>query len=925
MKTIRKIILFTLFSAAVFPLFSQKFDNNIKLEFEETAFNEIILSLQKQTKYVFYYDPSLIKNKSSHLSIESSNIDSVLNILTETFKINFYKVSPDMIFFTKKEAVYTEIVVRYDSLSSKNQLNNSDYTRSNSIGTSSIPSQKVYSIGKASPTLSQERALVSGKVISKSTKEPIIGATLFIPETGKGFATDALGNFSTLLFPGEYSVEISSVGFKKQKSILKVFSSGHVNIEIIEDLLQLDEVTIRASKNNTLTSTKTGYEEFSIKSIKSIPSLLGEKDVIKSLLIVPGVKMVGEGTSGLYVRGGNMDQNSIYFNNIPIYNNSHLAGFVSSFNPNSISDFSIYKSSLPVEYGSRLSSVISIDSRKGDMQKFGLNAGISPIAATAAVNGPIIKDKISYFTGLRTSYTDYLLSSIESPLVQNSDAGFIDFTASIDMNLNANNSLEVFTYYSYDDLKLADFNSYNYTSKGISLNYNHVFNRKNIADISFASMKYHFSNNNIEIPTSAYNQSFSLNHNELKYIQTWMPNDKNKVKYGLSSILYNLDRGEISPLGEYSTRIYIDKGSEKGLETNLFFSDELQLTSWLQLYGGIRYNLYNHLGPATEYEYLPDTPKTPENISDTLISNNWESSAKYHGAEFRLALNLRTSRYSSFKLSYNQTRQNLFMLSNTIAVSPTDQWKLVDYNIKPMTGDQYSLGFYKTFSDINLITSTEIYYKQLSNIVEFKDGVNMVENTQVEQDILQGDLKAYGIELSLKKYGRFIDVLASYNYSRSIIKVDGEEDWNTINSGNPYPSNYDQPNMLNTNILLKLSKRINLAGNLVYSTGRPLTFPASIYYLNNIQYIEYSDRNEFRLPDYFRMDLSVNIEGNLRRNKLAHSSWSIGVYNLTGRKNAYSLFFRVEDGLINGYKLAIIGAPIITATWHVKLGNYNSD
>lgn len=924
MKTIKKFILFSCIICSGYSLFSQRLDKSVKLDFTSASFEDVLESMEEQTSFRFFYNSSDIDSVRQSVQIESESLDTLLKVIAKLFKHNYYVVRPDMVFFTGKDKIYTNIDVRYnDNMESLGV--ESGEVLNNSIGTSSIPSQKVFVIGKASNGKSQGKAQVNGRISSKGTGEVLIGATLFIPETGQGYATDSRGIYHMSLNPGEYSVEVSSVGYKKQKSIFKVYSSGTVNIELMEDLLQIDEVTIRASKNNVLTSTRTGYEEFSIKAINSIPSLLGEKDVIKSLLVVPGVKMVGEGTSGLYVRGGNMDQNSIYFNNLPIYNNSHLAGFVSSFNSNTISDFSIYKSSLPVEYGGRLSSVISIDSRVGDFQKFGLSAGISPIAATVAVNGPVIKDRISYFAGLRTSYTDYLLSSIESPMVQNSDAGFVDFTGSVDMILDKDNTLGFFAYYSKDDLKLADFNAYNYATKGLSVKFKHIFNTKNTGDVYISAMNYGLVTTNFEIPTSSYKQSFSLSHNEIKYTQTWLPNEKNTVKYGLGSILYLLDRGDIKPVGEYSIRDFLDKGTEKGLESSFFISDELQLTSWMQFYGGIRYSIFQNLGPSEVFQYNPNEPKAPENISDTLLFNHWENTVRYSGPELRLAINIRTGRYSSFKISYNQTRQYLFMLSNTIAVAPTDQWKLTDYNIKPLKGDQYSLGYYKTFSDINLITTTEVYYKKLKNIVEFKDGVNLVENTNVEQDIFQGDLDAYGVELSLKKYGRFFDVLASYNYSRSIIQINDDQIWNRINSGNPYPSNYDQPNMFNANILYKLSKRINIAGNIVYSTGRPITFPASIYYLNRIQYIEYSERNEFRLPDYFRMDFSVNIEGNLKSNKTAHSSWSLGVYNLTGRKNAYSLFFRVEDGLINGYKLAIIGAPILTATWHIKLGNYNSE
>ncbi|KKL99476.1 hypothetical protein LCGC14_1814020, partial [marine sediment metagenome] len=363
---------------------------------------------------------------------------------------------------------------------------------------------------------------------------------------------------------------------------------------------------------------------------------------------------------------------------------------------------------------------------------------------------------------------------------------------------------------------------------------------------------------------------------------------------------------------------------ESGIESAIYIADEYKLYPWLTLYGGLRYSLYSYMGPATVYEYYPDAPKIPASISDTLTFGRGPVKT-YSGPELRAALNFRTGGNSSFKLSYNRVRQYLFMLSNTIAIAPADQWKLTDYHIRPPYLDQYSAGYYKDFPRRGISTSIEVYYKRTYDIVEYKDGANFISSPQIETEILQGDQRAYGIELLLKKNQGKLNGWIAYTYSRVEVRIDGDYPWEQINFGEPYPANYDKPHALNIVANLRLNRRFSLSSNLVYSTGRPVTYPISLYYYDNKEIVDYSLRNKYRLPDYFRMDFSINIEGNLKAKKLAHSYWMFSIYNVTGRKNAYSVYFLSEEGSINGYKLSIFGTQIFTISWNFRFGNYASE
>jgi hypothetical protein len=614
-----------------------------------------------------------------------------------------------------------------------------------------------------------------------------------------------------------------------------------------------------------------------------------------------------------------------YINNVPVYNTAHLFGFFTSLSPDIVRDFSFYKSSIPARYGGRLASFFDITAKQGNKKKYTARGSISPITAQVAVEGPIKKDKSSFIISTRSTYSDWILTKLHDADLRNSKAHFHDLATNFTFEPNEKNIFKVFGYYSFDKISLAGTNHYKYSNLGFSLNWWHKYSNRHNSEFAIIYSNYQYSNLDSVVKISAYKQYYSINHLEFRSDFSYLPNEKHSIKYGLNLTHYRLDRGIVEPVGTQSTRQTENLGIENGVEGAVYLSDEYRITRWLSLYAGIRYSYFAYLGPKTVFTYEPGSPKTEQSIINTKTYDKGKLIKDYSQPEYRVTANFSTGTNSSIKMSYNRTRQYLFMLSNTIAISPTDQWKLCDYNIIPPISDQVSVGYYKNVSGKNIDLSAELYYKEMTNVIEYKDGADLISNKFVERDVLHGNQEAYGIELMAKKNSGKLSGWLSYCYSRSIITVDGEYNWQQINNGLSFPSNYDRPNSFNGVLNYKVNRRLSFSFNIVYNTGRPVTYPLAIFYIDGMEQAYYSERNKYRIPDYFRLDFSINLEGNLVAKKLGHSYFMFNVYNLTGRKNAYSVYFQTEEGKIQGYKLSIFGMPIVTVSWHFKLGNYASD
>lgn len=779
-------------------------------------------------------------------------------------------------------------------------------------------------IGKKGLAGSNSKVSIRGRLTDQQSGEPVIGGTMYIEETKSGTATDQNGFLTMVMKPGSYTAVFAYMGMESKKYLLEVYSDGEFTVEMKQSVIQMEEVVVYGDRQMNIRLKDPGLEKISAKNIKQLPMLLGERDILRASELLPGIVSVGEGSAGLNVRGGNFDQNAFFLNEIPIYNTSHLFGFFPAFNADIINDFSIYKGHIPAKYGGRLSSVFNINARQGNRKRFSARGGVSPMAASLLVEGPLKKDASSFMVSGRYLYSDWILRQLDDPIIRNSDAGFWDFSLSINYDFKKS-QLSFFTYNSRDQFKLSDLSTYSYSNNGASVDFSHNFSTSMRGKFTFSGCQYSFSTNDQQEPSSAYQYDYTINDFRFNTNFTHSLSDRNTLEYGGNINLYRLDRGTVAPYGDLSLRIPVKLGEEQGVESAIYLADTYDVLPWININAGVRIGLFNPLGPSMVYVYSPGAPKDPRYIIDTLQFGNGQAIKWYFQPDIRAAVNFRTDENGTIKIAFNQMHQNLFVLNNTIALAPNSQWKLADYYLQPAKSDQLSAGVFRTFTHAGLETSVEIYYKRTSNYPEYIDGADFLSNPLVETIVLPGKQDAYGVEFFLKRSGRRLEGSLAYTYSRTIVIVDGEQPWDKINNGIAFPANYDIPNVVNSVISYHFSRRVTASGVLSYQTGRPVTYPVSVYYINGIPQVDYSDRNAYRIPDYFRMDLSLTIEGNLRRNKLLHNSVAFSIYNVTGRENPYSVYFKIEDGKINSYQYSVIGVPIFTVSWLFKLGNYATD
>ncbi len=928
MNFIKSILLFGLITIS-FVLNGQQIRTVlITKSYDGLSWNDFVKKAEKQHHLKFYYDTDSIPDLKIDVYRDSVSLISVLNRNLRQYEFRVAMDANDNIFITKNYEIHTMLAEGFfDAVQPKEEIDTSDIKRLKETGYLKTRKEYVTSkvtIGSKKKGVGSKYFTVSGYVTHARDASPVIGGTIYVKELETGTATDDDGYYQIKLPKGNYTFVYNSIDSKERTYLVTGYSDGKLNVDLDPDQVELEEVEIYSERDNNVRGIQMGYIKMDAKDIKEIPVVLGEQDILKVALLMPGVQTVGEGSSGFNVRGSPADQNMFYLSEIPVYNSSHFFGFFSAFSPDIVDEFTLYKSNIPALYGGRLSSIFDIAGKNGNQKKFSARGGISPITARLMVEGPIVKDKLSYLAGVRATYSDWVLRMVKDPDVKNSEAGFGDAFVNLTYNVNKKNRISIDGYFSLDNADLTNQTRFEYQNLGGAISWFHLFNHKLSMELSGSISNYAFQEQNQELEIAAYDQNYALNHTEADLRFNYMPNDQHVITAGIGSVLYNINNGEFLPLNSASLVVPKYLGEEKGLESSVYLSDEWKPWPSLTIYGGLRYNYYTQLGPKTVYDYMDGKPRAPENIMDTVYYSNNQIVKSYNGLDYRFAATYLINPDMSVKASYNRLHQYIFMLTNTIALAPTDKWKLADYYIEPMVGDQFSLGFYTNLGKKRMLeVSIEGYYKKVKNLVEYKDGANLVVNQYPERDILQGKLNSYGIEIMLKKtYGR-LNGWVNYTYSRSLVQVVDENTGEFNNFGIEYPANWDKPHAFNIVANYKISKRLSLSADIVYSTGRPITYPTAIYYQDGQQILHYSLRNEYRLPDYFRVDASVILEGNLKKKKFLHGSWIFSVYNLTSRKNAYSIYFTTDGGHIQGYKLSIFGVPIFSLTYDFKLGNYN--
>jgi hypothetical protein len=920
----KKLYLLIIFLLVVKVLSAQTTSGKIvSVNYQQVNIIQFVSDLEAKTGYHFYYDEAQFDSLKITLQANNTPLERVLDAVFANTAYHYAVVPSQLqVFLTKGKQIYTQLAAGYfkpkpgapEAVNAGLPVADFSGDKEKQVQAATIEN-KLYEIGIKSNQAGN--AILSGYVRDIKSGEPVAGGTIYETSTKMGVATDQFGYYTITLPRGRHVFSIRGIGMSDTRRQIVLYSDGKLNIDLQEQVTTLREVKISADKVANVRSVEMGVNRLDIRSIKQVPAIFGEPDILRVVLTLPGVQSVGEATTGFNVRGGSADQNLILLNDETIYNPSHFFGFFSAFDPDLVKEVELYKSTIPEKYGGRLASVLDVTDREGNNKKFTGSVGIGLLTSRLNVEGPIGNEKTSFIFGARTTYSDWLLSMLPEEY-KHSSASFYDLNLNITHQIDEKNSIYINTYMSHDAFRLNSDTTYSYGNKNANIKWKHNFNDKIFGVFLVGYDRYQYQVSSDANPVNGYNLNYNVNQSSLKADFTYYINPKNTIDFGVSSIYYKLHSGNFQPYDNRSLIVPDVVPAEQALESALYFGDKYDITPKLTVDVGIRYSIYNYLGPKTVNYYAANLPKTNDNIVDSVTYKSNQVIHTYSSPEIRASIRYNLGDDLSVKASYNTLTQYIHLLSNTTAISPTDVYKLSDPNIKPQHGQQVSLGLYKNAQNNTIETSVEVYYKRISNYLDYKSGATLLLNSNIEQDVINTVGKAYGAEFLVKKTEGKLNGWISYTYSRTFLKQDDPYAGQLVNAGDYYPANYDKPNDFNFTGNYRFTHRYSISLNLVYSTGRPITLPIAKYEYDGSERVYYSDRNAYRIPDYFRSDFSINIEGNHKVHQLTHNSWSIGVYNLTGRANAYSNYFTAQGGYISGYQLSIFAKPIPFINYNIR-------
>ena len=742
---------------------------------------------------------------------------------------------------------------------------------------------KVYTVGNPGMDNGKSVKTVRGVVTEAETGEPMYGVVVFDDETKTYTRTDRNGNYRINLPGGENVLNFSAEGKEELALRVIVQSDGGLNVVMTEKVTMLKEAVVSAESMAQHRNTEMGVEKVSVKTVNKIPSAFGEGDVIKAVLTLPGIKSVGEASGGFNVRGGSADQNLILFNGNTIYNPSHMFGVFSAFNPDIVDNVELYKSSIPAQYGGRVSSVLDVGTKDGDMQKWKGSAGIGLLTSRIHVEGPIAKGKTSIIAGARTTYSDWILNFLpkESDYAGGS-ANFTDANLGITHRVDDENTLNAYAYYATDRFSFGGDTTFRYGNLNASLVWKHRTEEGRL-EVSGGYDQYSNRISAHEWEYGAYDLDTYIRQAFLRADRKRNLSDEHELSWGAHMTAYMLDPGIMTPYGEKSIVLGRSLDREIAVEPAVYAADTWKPTDELSLEAGVRLNGF-YATKGSRFYGMPD---------------------------LRLAFKYSPAENLSFKAGLNTLSQNIHLISNTSAVSPMDTWKLSDDRIKPTWGWQAAVGAYWTELNTGIDFTLETYYKNTYRALDFLPGATLTMNPNLADELVPVRGRAYGVELMARKTTGKITGWASYSYSRARQKEMGDRGYEALAHGDWYNAPYDKPHEFKLVTNLALTHRYSFSVNVDYSTGRPVTVPIGMYYYGGTYRMAYSTRNAYRIPDYFRTDVAFNIDPGHYLKAIAHTTITVGVYNVLGRKNPYSVFFKADpSGVTKGYMLSVFATQI---------------
>jgi hypothetical protein len=727
-----------------------------------------------------------------------------------------------------------------------------------------------------------KNATISGFVRDARNGESLTGAVIYPKENPSiGITSNSYGYFSLSLPTGEYSLIVQFLGYKTKIIALELKENVKLNFEMEEESIALKEITITGEKNNINVVQSELISKINIKEIQNIPVILGEKDILKTIQLLPGVTPAGEGNAGFYVRGGGVDQNLILLDEAPVYNPSHLLGFFSTFNSDAIKDITLYKGGFPAEYGGRLSSVVDIKMNEGNNKEYHISGGIGIIASRLAVEGPIFKNKGSFMIAARRTYADIFLRLLSSKgadsTASKSTLYFYDLNLKANYQFSDKDRLYFSCYLGRDNFNLGGVLGLNWGNVTATTRWNHIINDKIFSNTSLIFNKYSYNFNvavgNLTMKVISEIQDWNLKEDLHLYL-----NSKNTIKFGFNSIYHTFVPSKVDSTAFFHVRSMDNKFA---LENAFYISNEQTISTHIKASYGLRYSLFSSIGPGTVYTY--------NKVSDVVDSATYPKGKIFNtfgGFEPRLLVNYIINDSSSVKVSYARTRQYIHLLSNTTSTTPFDLWVPSNINILPEIADQYTLGYFRNFSNNMFETSVEVYYKTMQNQIDYRNGANLILNNKVEAQLVFGKGWGYGAEfLVRKKYGKLTGWI-SYTLSKT------KRQFSDINDGNTFLAKQDRPNNIAIVGMYELNPRLTFSATWIYISGNVVTFPSGRYYVDGNVVPYYTERNGYRMPDYHRLDIGLTWQ----RKKTARfeSNWNFSIYNVYARANAYAINFQQD-------------------------------
>jgi len=731
---------------------------------------------------------------------------------------------------------------------------------------------------------SELRYSISGHVKDASTGEELIGASVMVSQLKKGSVTNLYGFYSVSLFPGEYTLVFSYVGYKPKTIPVQLDKNIFINIELEEQISELDEVTVHAvSKKANVTSAEMSVNKLPIKSIKRIPTLMGEVDVIKAIQLLPGVQATSEGATGFSVRGGNPDQNLILLDEGTVYNASHLMGFFSVFNNDAIKDVKLYKGDIPAEFGGRLSALLDVRMKEGNMKKFSGSGGVGTISSRLTLEGPIIPDRTSFIISGRRTYADLFLPLAKDEVLRKSKLFFYDLNAKVNHVINDNNRIFISGYLGRDVFR-NEFAGMDFGNQTLTVRWNHLFSSKIFSNFSVILSNYDYLLGTAEGEANSFEWTSHMTDYNIKADLNYYITPEITIRFGGNTILHKFRPGSARGIGEESLLNSFTLPTLFALENGIYLSTEQSVGERWRFKYGIRFSTFHNIGEAIVYAF-----NDSYEVVDSAHYGKADFYNTYTAFEPRVAMTFILDPSSSLKASYSRTTQYVHLAQNSTAGTPLDIWFPSSLNAKPQLADQVALGYFRNFLNDKVEPSIEAYFKKMYNAIDFKDHAYLLLNRYIEGEFRFGEATSYGLELLVRKNeGRFTGWV-SYTLSKTTREVED------INSGNPYPAPYDKPHDVSVVMNYEISKRIWASANWVYSTGLPVTFPTGRFeYMGNIAPV-YSNRNAYRMPDYHRLDVSISLASKEKPGRKWNYEWNLSVYNAYARKNAWAINFVQDD------------------------------